>query len=140
MKKLVHDQNLSLKEIIYKNTLNFYSIVDAENIIIRNKNDDDFVIKVVLSEIDKDILQDVANYFNSNDKEIKNIDAFSYNYVCFVISKDTKEISTMSLTEYLSFAEKEKTNIYDNIWEIFEMVDEKELEKLKQEIEELPKE
>lgn len=140
MKKLVHEQNLSLKEIIYKNTLNFYSIVNAENIIIRNKNDDDFVIKVVLSEINKDVLQDVANYFNSNDKEIKNIDAFSYNYVCFVISKDTKEISTMSLTEYLSFAEKEKTHIYDNTWEIFEMVDEKELEKLEQEIEELPKE
>lgn len=141
MKKLVHDQNLSLKEIIYKNTLNFYQIVDAENIIIRNKNDgDDFVIKVVLSEIDKNILQDVANYFNSNDKEIKSIDAFSYNYVCFVISKDTKEISAMSLTEYLSFAEKEKTSINDNSWEIFEMVDEKELEKLEQEIEELPKE
>lgn len=141
MKKLVHDQNLPLKEIIYKNTLNFYSIVDAENIIIRNKNDcDDFVIKIVLSEIDKNILQDVANYFNSNDKEIKSIDAFSYNYVCFTISKDTKEISAMSLTEYLSFAEKEKTSINDNTWEIFEMVDEKELEKLEQEIEELPKE
>lgn len=139
MKKLVHDQNLSLKEIIYKNTLNFYPIVDAENIIIRDKNDDNFVIKVVLSEIDKYILQDVVNYFKSNDKEIKNIDAFSYNYVCFVISKDTQEISTMSLTEYLSFAEKEKTHIYDNTWEIFEMVDEKELEKLEQEIEELPK-
>lgn len=146
MKKLVHDQNLSLKEIFYKNTLNFYSIVDAENIIIRNKNDDNFVIKIVLSEIDKNILQDVANYFNSNDKEVKSIDAFSYNYVCFAISRDTKEISAISLTEYLYFAEKEKpaavcdTTIYDNNWEIFEMVDEKELEKLEQEIEELPKE
>ena len=138
MKKLVHDKDISLKEIIYKNTLNLYPIVDAENIIVRNTKDDSFVIKVILSEIDKNILQDVANYFHSLEKEIKNVDAFSYNYVCFMVSDETKEIATMSLTEYLSFAEKEKTDIYSNTWEIFEMVDEEKLQKLEQEIENIP--
>lgn len=138
MKKLVHDKDISLKEIIYKNTLNVYNIVDAENIIIRNTKDDSFVIKVVLSEIDKNILQDVANYFHSLEKEVKNVDALSYNYVCFIVSDETKEIATMSLTEYLSFAEKEKTDIYSNTWEIFEMIDEEKLQKLEQEIENIP--
>lgn len=138
MKKLVHDKDISLKEIIYKNTLNVYTIVDAENIIIRNTKDDSFVIKVVLSEIDKNILQDVANYFYSLEKEIKTVDAFSYNYVCFMFSEESKEIATMSLTEYLSFAEKEKTDIYSNTWEIFEMIEEEKLQRLEEEIENIP--
>lgn len=138
MKKLVHDENISLKEIIYKNTLNLYPIVDAENIIIRNTKDTDLVIKVVLSEIDKNVLQDVANYFHSNEKEVKSFDGFIYDYVCFKLSDENKEVVTMSLTEYLSFAEKENTDIYNNVWEIFEMIEEENLQTLEEEIDNIP--
>lgn len=139
--KLVHAKDVSLKEIIHKNGMDLYNIINLDNVTITNKNNKDIVIKIVNHEIDTNTIRDVFSFFNIKNYE-NEIDVLNYDYIVFTL--DDGLLIHMSLTDYMSYAENleksesVKSDIYSNVWEMFEVVDKKELEHIEENIEVIP--